>query len=105
MKFKTKCEGKKIYNSGVSRSSGEKVNYNLIPYFILKRLAELYTRGAKIHGKRNWEQASTKEDLERFEESALRHMYQWLEGDKSEDHAVAVMFNLAGAELVKSKLK
>ena len=31
-------------------------------------------------------------------------MYQWLEGDESEDHAAAVMFNLSGAEYVKQKL-
>ncbi|MEO5646601.1 MAG: dATP/dGTP diphosphohydrolase domain-containing protein, partial [Candidatus Paceibacterota bacterium] len=65
---------------------------------------ELMTRGAVKYGRNNWQLANGEEELERFKDSALRHMYQWLEGDESEDHAAAVFFNIAGAEYVLQRM-
>jgi hypothetical protein len=62
-------------------------------------------RGAVKYGERNWEKAAGEAEISRFQASALRHIYQWLDGDSTEDHAVAVAFNLAGAEMVKYKMK
>jgi hypothetical protein len=62
-------------------------------------------RGAKKYGENNWKKAATDEELSRFRASAVRHIFQWLEGDVTEDHAAAVAFNLAGAEMVREKLK
>ena len=81
-----------------------KPNYALIDRAFLKRWAELMTRGAKKYGKRNWQNADSEEELERFKESAFRHFMQWMDGDTDEDHAAAVCFNLAAAEFVKAKL-
>jgi hypothetical protein len=61
-------------------------------------------RGAAKYGEENWRLANDEAALKRFKASALRHMFQYLEGDGSEDHAVAVAFNLAGAEMVKEKM-
>ena len=58
-------------------------------------------RGAKKYTERNREKARTQEELDRFRESALRHMIQRYTGEKDEDHATGVMFNLMGAEYVK----
>lgn len=62
------------------------------------------TRGITARGKRNWMNASTPDDLERFRESAARHFDQWLAGETDEDHAAAVFFNINGAEYVKDVL-
>ena len=62
-------------------------------------------RGAKKYGEENWRKAATLAELTRFRSSAIRHLMQYLEGDRSEDHAAAVAFNLAGAEMVEEKLK
>jgi hypothetical protein len=107
MKYITKDSGKRHESkSGMLRDTNEdKPRYDLIPIFALKRLAGLYARGAIKYGVGNWAKANTQEDLDRFKESMLRHMYQYLEGEVDEDHFSAVMFNLIGAEYVKEKLK
>lgn len=104
--FITKDSGKRqAFKGGMVRDiSQDKDRYDLIPIFMLKRWGALMQRGAIKYGERNWEKAETVEALNRFKESALRHMFQWLEGDLTEDHASAVMFNIAGAEMVQNKL-
>ena len=105
--FTTKDSGKRVdYTSGMRRDVQEgKPRYDLIDRPYLKRLAELYARGADKYGDNNWQLANSEEELKRFESSAFRHLMQYLEGDRSEDHACAVTFNLAAAEHVRSKLK
>lgn len=107
LKFITKDSGKREeFSTGMQRDTqDDKPRYDLIDLAFLKRWAELMARGAKKYGENNWKKAATEEELNRFKASAVRHMYQWLGGDISEDHAVAVAFNLAGAEMVAKKLK
>lgn len=106
MAFTTKDSGRrKKFKTGMVRDTDDdKVNYDLIDKPMLKRWAELMTRGAKKYGKRNWQKACTKEELERFYESAFRHFMQWREGESDEDHAAAVFYNIAAAEYVKSRI-
>ena len=82
----------------------DKPRYDLIWLPGLRRLAELMARGAMKYGDRNWEQASTVEEMDRFKASLLRHTYQYLEGDRTEDHMAAIVFNAFGAEMVRGKL-
>jgi type I restriction-modification system DNA methylase subunit len=107
VKFETKDSGKREqFTTGMERDTNDnKPRYDLIWLPGIRRVAELMARGAKKYTARNWEKASTEEELNRFKESALRHMYQYLEGDRSEDHMAAVVFNLFGAEHVLSKLQ
>lgn len=70
----------------------------------LTRFAELLARGSEKYGERNWQLASSEEELLRFRASALRHMMQWATGELDEDHAAAVAFNLMAYEYVKWKL-
>jgi hypothetical protein len=106
-KYVTKDSGKREeFTSGMVRDTqDDKPRYDLLDRAFLKRWAELMARGAKKYGENNWRQASGEPELRRFEASALRHIFQWLEGDISEDHAAAVAFNLAGADMVKEKMK
>jgi hypothetical protein len=105
--FETKDSGKREeFSTGMVRDTQEdKPRYDLIDTAFLKRWAELMARGAKKYGENNWKKAATDEELSRFRASAVRHLFQWLEGDVTEDHAAAVAFNLAGAEMVREKLK
>ena len=107
LKFITKDSGKREeFPTGMRRDTqDDKPRYDLIDRAFLKRWAELMARGAKKYGEENWRKAATNDELTRFRSSALRHMFQYLEGDTSEDHAAAVAFNLAGAEMVTAKLK
>lgn len=71
---------------------------------MLRRYAELLTRGAAKYVPRNWMQAAGAAELERFVSSACRHFAQWVAGDEDEDHAAAVWFNLNGAEYVRARM-
>jgi hypothetical protein len=106
--FETKDSGQRIdLANGMVRDTSEgKEDYTLLldgPLF--KRWAELLTRGAVKYGKRNWckalksaDKVAREETKARFKESAMRHMMQWLQGNRDEDHAAAVLFNLNGYE-------
>lgn len=106
--FVTKDSGERQqFETGMVRdTTGDKIRYDLVDMPMLKRWAELMTRGAAKYGPNNWKKAATQEELDRFKESAFRHFMTWfLEEDTSEDHAAAILFNVAGVEMVKSKLK
>jgi Domain of unknown function (DUF5664) len=104
--YVTKDSGaREEYASGMRRDTQQgKPDYTLIDRAFLYRWAMLMTRGAEKYGRENWRLAASETELERFRSSALRHMMQWLDGEGEEDHAAAVAFNIAAAEMVKSKL-
>ncbi len=106
--FVTKDSGERqVFESGMVRDSGVKtLRPDLIDQSMLRRWAELMGRGALKYGERNWEKAAGQAELARFMASAYRHFFQWANDlDGAEDHAAAVMFNVAGAEFVKEKLR
>ncbi len=93
------------FSTGMVRDTqAGKVRYDLLPIFMLRRWAELLTRGAAHYGDNNWTKASTNEEYERFKASAWRHFMQLMNGERDEDHAAAVIFNITGMELVHDKL-
>lgn len=57
----------------------------------MKRLAWHFENGAKKYGDRNWELG---QPLTRYLDSAIRHIYCYLEGKRDEDHAIAGAWNL-----------
>ena len=112
-RYVTKDSGKRIhYKSGMMRDADPtKARFDLIipldvPYEdqILTRFAELMRRGAEKYSARNWEKADSQTELDRFKESAMRHIFQWFCGETDEDHAAGVLFNIMGYETVKYKL-
>jgi len=70
---------------------------------MLTRLAKHMTAHVGDRGDANWYNASTDEDLQRFRRSAFRHFMQWWYGEDDEDHAAALLFNVQGAEYVRSQ--
>ena len=107
MPYMTKDSGaREQFPSGMMRDTQiGKPRYDLIDRAFLKRWAALMARGAVKYGEENWRQAAGEPALKRFRESALRHIFQWLDGDTTEDHAVAVAFNISGACMVEEKMK
>lgn len=108
MDFTVKDSGaRQNFASGMQRDVTEgKPRFDLVfdgP--ILERYAEHLRKGAVKYDARNWMQANSPEEMERFRESAARHFAQWMAGDTDEDHAAAVIFNLNGFEYVKARLK
>ncbi len=112
--FETKDSGERQeYLSGMRRDiQNGKPRFDLLltdglPYEeqFITRFAGLLERGARKYGERNWQLADSPDELSRFRASALRHMMQWATGERDEDHAAAVAFNLMAYEYVKWKLE
>jgi len=98
---------RKVFSSGMQRDvTTGKILFRLVlkgPMF--NRWAQQLTLGAIKYGVDNWMKAEGQEELDRFEDSAMRHFVQWMNGETDEDHAAAVFFNINGAEYVKDRLK
>lgn len=71
---------------------------------MLKRWAIHLTNGALKYAPRNWMLACDRVALERARSSAARHFEQWLAGDRDEDHAAGVIFNVNQAEYIEDQL-
>jgi Domain of unknown function (DUF5664) len=73
--------------------SGTKPRYDLITAEFLKSLGETLDHGAKEYGELNWQKAD-----ERFAKDAinhlLEHVYNFISGDRSEDHLSHAAVNL-----------
>lgn len=112
--FETRDSGQREqWSTGMQRDTSQgKTRFDLLmPYDLpydrqmIVRFAELMTRGAVKYDARNWEQASTTAEMQRFRESAIRHFFQWyLAADDVEDHAAAVFFNIMGAEYTRDRI-
>lgn len=110
--FIIKDSGKREqFASGMVRDTTEgKANYlKVLDGPMFKRWAEHLTKGAAKYpdvkpGVANWTLASGEPEYQRAKESAMRHMIQYLRGDRDEDHAAAVFFNINLAEYVKERM-
>lgn len=91
--FVTKDSGQRQeWDTGSQRDSREgKGRYDLLPPEAMRRLAQVYERGAAKYDDRNWEKG---QPLSRLLDSALRHTFQVLEGKTDEDHAMHAAWNL-----------
>lgn len=88
----TKDSGRREeFSTGAVRDDGgQKTRYDLIPVGPLKRLADLYARGAQKYGEGNFERGMP---FTRVYASLLRHIFAWALGDREEDHLAACVWN------------
>lgn len=105
--FIVKDSGKREqFDSGMQRDTQQgKTLYHLVlkgPMF--KRWAAQLTKGAQKYDENNWMKAQGAAELERFRASAMRHFIQWMDGDRDEDHAAALFFNINGVEYVRERM-
>lgn len=71
-----------------------KGKYVLISPIGMRRIAGVYERGAAEYGSNNWKKGMK---ISRLLDSASRHIYQYVGGDRSEDHLAQAAWNLFGA--------
>lgn len=93
--YVTKDSGvREEYQTGAKRDTQQgKPRYDLIPPGPLKRVAELYARGAEKYDEHNWTKGIP---TSRFLASLMRHLEQYRNGERDEDHLAAVVFNAFG---------
>lgn len=95
MTFVTKDSGEREeFGNGSVRDTQEgKPRYDLVPPQPMKRVADLYARGAEKYGENNWTKG---QPTSRYMASLERHFQQYKAGDTDEDHLAAVVFNAFG---------
>lgn len=112
-RYETKDSGERQqFDSGMRRDTqAGKARFDLmipegVPYEdqLLTRFALLLSRGAEKYDERNWEKANSKAEIDRAKSSAFRHFMQWLTGERDEDHAAAVLFNIMVVDTTQAKL-
>jgi len=80
------------FNTGSKRDTCDnKPAYVLMSPIALDRLGMHFRNGAVKYGERNWELG---QPISRYLDSALRHIMNYLEGKRDEDHLAAGMWNL-----------
>jgi len=80
------------FEGGAVRDAGEgKGRFDLIPYWGLFRLARHYENGCKKYEENNWKKGIPQS---RYFSSAIRHLYRYWAGDRSEDHLAAAAWNI-----------
>lgn len=83
--------GEEFVTGSVRDSREGKGRFDLISPFALRRLALHFESGARKYGDRNWERG---QPLQRYLDSALRHVNCHQAGMRDEDHLIAAAWNL-----------
>lgn len=91
--YVTKDSGsREAFTTGSLRDTREgKGRYDLVPPRAMRRVAQLYERGASKYEAYNWAKG---QPLSRLLDSAERHLYAVKEGRTDEDHTAAVIWNM-----------
>lgn len=71
-----------------------KGRFDLINPIAMKRLARHYENGGVKYGDHNWELG---QPIMSYLDSAIRHLYSFIEGNREEDHLAAVAWNAFAA--------
>lgn len=94
-KMKTVDDERVRYETGAVRSSdAEATRYDLVSPIGLEAVARAAADGAAKYSDYNWEAGMPVSDLLNH---AIRHVYRYLAGDRSEDHLGHAAWNLLGA--------
>jgi len=83
------------FGTGAVRDMAEgKGDFFSLPPSALLRVAKHYEGGAKKYGRNNYQKGIP---ISAFMDSALRHIFKYLDGQSDEDHLSAAAFNILGA--------
>lgn len=90
--FVTKDSGnRRTFNTGAQRDRASgKGRYDLFTPLAMKRVCQLYERGADKYDDRNWEKGMP---LSQYLDSGIRHAFNYVEGLRDEDHLAAWVWN------------
>lgn len=88
-------EARHNYDTGAVRSADcDNVRYDLISPIGLRALAKTYAEGAEKFGAHNWENGMPATDMLNH---AIAHIFNFLEGNRDEDHLGHAAWNIIGA--------
>jgi hypothetical protein len=83
------------FSTGAVRDArAGKGRYDLIPFRAMRRIARHFENGAIKYGESNWRRGIP---MHCYLDSAIRHAYTYMEGNRDEDHLAAAAWNLVCA--------
>ena len=83
------------FGTGAVRDMAEgKGDMFSLPPAAIIRVSKHYEQGAKKYGRNNYQKGIP---ISAFMDSALRHIFKYLDGQDDEDHLSAAAFNILGA--------
>ena len=89
------------FNSGAVRETEcEKGRCDLLPFSALLKLAKQFENANKKYPERNWEKGIP---MHCFLDSALRHLFKYLDGQNDEDHLLSALWNIICAVWTEEK--
>jgi len=93
MNYKIKDSGKRQrFETGAQRDIQKgKGRFDLLPPSTIRALAIHFEKGCEKYGDRNWEKGIP---IARYIDSALRHTFQFLNGEEDENHLISAIWNL-----------
>lgn len=90
------------YATGAVRDASEgKGHFSSIPPGALRRIAKRFEDGAKKYGRYNFQKGIP---LTHYQDSLMRHTLAWAEGDQSEDHVGAILWNAAAMDWTETQI-
>jgi len=82
------------FDTGAQRDNADgKLRMSLVPHKALNDVMKRYLQGAETYGENNWKKGMKHSVLY---DSAMRHLMQDFQGDDSEDHLGAALWNIMG---------
>jgi hypothetical protein len=94
---------RQAFSTGSVRDTQEgKGRFDLLPTRAITRIARHFEVGSKKYGDRNWEKGMP---LSRYMDSALRHAFKHLEGQRDEEHLTAAIWNLCCLAETEERIK
>ncbi len=79
------------FTTGASRDTGGKGRCDLLPHSALLRVSEHVERSLDEHEERDWERGLP---MHCMLDSAMRHLFKYMDGRTDEDHLAAAATNL-----------
>lgn len=79
------------FDTGAVRDTGGKGRCDLLPHTALLRVARHMENSLADHEERNWERGLP---MHCFLDSAMRHVFKYMDGQTDEDHLAAAATNL-----------
>lgn len=90
------------YVTGAVRDASlSKGHFHSIPPGALRRVAKRFEDGASKYAKNNWMKGIP---LSHYTDSIYRHFLKWQEGDTTEDHVGALLWNVAAADWTEGEV-
>jgi len=89
-----KVDKKVTVEKGGGRRFGLQARYDSISPIALRRLAETHYEGDFVYGRYNWRKGLPISDTLNH---CIKHLYEYLAGDKAEDHLAHALWGVAAA--------